>query len=143
MFAANQGQNRSRGCPLRSFSAMTLMPFISTGSGRSSAVPSAMAASLRVHDGFALCTVDRYVGAVDEAGQRRGQERDQRRDLLWLADAAERDGPLGEFVRALLGHALVAGEGLLQGVPPVGVHRTGVDRVDPHAVPAVLLGDRG
>ena len=28
MFAANQGQNRSRGWPLRSFSAMTLMPFV-------------------------------------------------------------------------------------------------------------------
>ena len=28
MFAANHGQNRSRGWPLRSDSAMTLMPFI-------------------------------------------------------------------------------------------------------------------
>ncbi len=83
------------------------------------------------------------MGAVDEAGQRRGQERDQRRDLLRLADAAERDGPLGQFVRAILGHALVAGEGLLQGVPPVGVHRAGVDRVDAYPVPAVLFGDRG
>src|ERR1700732_1133220 len=122
---------------------MTLMPFISTWSGRSAPVPSAMAASSRVHDGFALCPVDRYVGAVDEAGQRRGQERDQRRDLLRLADAGEPDGTLGQFARAILGHALVAGEGLLQGVPPVGVHRAGVDRVDAHPVPAVLFGDRG
>ena len=30
MFAANHGQNRSRGSPLRSFSAMTLMPLSST-----------------------------------------------------------------------------------------------------------------
>ena len=36
MFAANQGQNRSRGWPFRSFSAMTLMPFSSIWSmGRS------------------------------------------------------------------------------------------------------------
>ncbi len=49
MFAANHGQNKSRGCPLRSLSAMTLMPFISTWSGRSSAAPvaSVMADLLR------------------------------------------------------------------------------------------------
>ncbi len=30
MLPANHGQNRPRGCPFRSFSAMTLMPFRST-----------------------------------------------------------------------------------------------------------------
>src|SRR6202040_1694025 len=112
MFAANHGQNRSRGWPLRSFSAMTLMPFVSICSGRSSAVPvaSVMAvlpywSPLMVHDGFALRPVDGYVGAVDEAGQRRGEEGHQRRDFFRLADAAEWDGLLGQCVRALLGHA--------------------------------------
>ena len=33
MLAANQGQKRSRGEPLRSLSAMTLMPFCSTPAG--------------------------------------------------------------------------------------------------------------
>jgi Trk K+ transport system NAD-binding subunit len=80
--------------------------------------------------------------AVDESGQRQGEERHQGGHLLWLADAAERDGSLGQFVGSLLGDALVAGEGLLQRVPPVGVHRAGVDGVDAHPVPAVLLGDR-
>src|SRR5437899_2461213 len=121
MFAANHGQNRSRGRPLRSDSEITLMPFISICSGRSSAAPVASVMAVLpywapsvIHDGFALCPVDGDVGAVDEAGQRRGEERDQRRDLLRLADAADGDGPLGQLVRALLGHALVPGEGLLQ-----------------------------
>src|SRR5215467_4455744 len=132
-FAANQGQNRSCGCPLRSLSAMTLMPFVSIWSGRSSAVPVASVmtllpylGSLLVHDRFALRPVNRDVGAVNEAGPWRGEEGDQRRDLIRLADAAEGDGLPGQFVRALLGHALVASEGLLQGVPSVGVHRAGV-----------------
>ena len=55
----------------------------------------------------------------------------------------QRDGLLGQFVRTLLGYPLVAGERLLQRVPPVGVHRPRVDRVDAHAMPPVLLGDRG
>src|SRR6266487_2361589 len=96
-----------------------------------------------IHDGLALAPVDRDVGAVDEAGPGRGQEGHQGRDLGRLADAAERDGPLGQFMRALLGHALVAGERLLQRVPPAGVHRPRVHRVDAHAMTPVLLGDRG
>src|ERR1700750_1155345 len=149
-FAANQGQNRSCGWPLRSLSAMTLMPFASTWSGRSSAVPvaSVMAvlpywAPLVIHDPFALRPVNRDVGAVNEAGPRRGEEGDQCRHFIRLADPAEGDGLLGQFVRTFLAHALIAGEGLLQGVPPVGVHRAGVDGVDAHPVPAVLFGDRG
>src|SRR5947208_8961063 len=128
---------------------MTLMPFASIWSGRSSAAPvaSVMALlpywALMIHDGFALRPVNRDMGAVDEAGQGRGEEGDQRRDLFRLADATEGDGLLGQLVRALLRHALVAGEGLLQRVPPVGVHRAGVDRVDAYPVPSVLLGDRG
>src|SRR6266536_6325985 len=96
-----------------------------------------------IHDGLALAPVDRDVGPVDETGPGRGEEGHQGRDLGWLADAPARDGPLGKFVRALLRHALVAGERLLQRVPPVGVHRPRVHRVDPHAVTPVLLGDRG
>src|SRR6201989_1941180 len=149
-FAANQGQNRSCGWPLRSLSAMTLMPFISMCSGRSSAVPvaSVMAvlpywAPLVIHDRFALRPVNRDVGAVNEAGPRRGEEGDQCRDFIRLADPAEGDGLLGQFVRAFLAYALVPGEGLLQGVPPVGVHRAGVDGVDAHSVAAVLFRDRG
>src|SRR5690348_12750143 len=149
-FAANQGQNRSCGWPLRSLSAMTLMPFVSTWSGRSSAVPvaSVMAvlpywAPLVIHDRFALRPVNRDVGAVYEAGPRRGEKGDQRRDLFWLADAAEGDRLLSQLVRALLGHALVAGEGLLQRVPPVGVHRAGVDGVAADPVSPVLFGGRG
>src|ERR1700755_1254350 len=124
-FAANQGQNRSCGWPLRSLSAMTLMPFASTWSGRSSAVPvaSVMAvlpllgslhwAPLVIHDRFALRPVNRDVGAVNEAGPRRGEKGDQCRDFIRLADPAEGDGLLGQFVRAFLAHALVSGEGLL------------------------------
>src|SRR5437773_11254601 len=63
-----------------------------------------------IHDGLALAPVDRDVGAVDEAGPRGSQEGHQGSDLGRLTDAAERDGPLGQFMRALLGHALVAGE---------------------------------
>src|SRR5947207_2386857 len=110
-FAANQGQNRSCGWPLRSLSAMTLMPFASTWSGRSSAVPvaSVMAvlpllgsltglpywAPLMIHDRFALRPVNGDVGTVDEAGPRRGEERHQCRDFFRLADPAEGDGLLG------------------------------------------------
>src|ERR1700734_4055832 len=121
MFAANQGQNRSRGWPLRSFSAMTLMPFASTCSGRSSAVPVALVMAQppsRIHDCLALRAVHGYVGAVDEARPRRGEEGHQRRDLFRFADAAEGDGSGGQFVGALLGDALVASQGLLQRVPP-------------------------
>src|ERR1700689_1267404 len=121
MFAANQGQNRSRGCPLRSLSLMTLMPFASTCSGRSSEAPvaSVMASPpLLIHDGLALSAVHGDVGAVDEAGPRRGEERSEERDFFRLADAAEGDGLLGEFVRAGLVDAFVAGEGALQRVPP-------------------------
>src|SRR5580704_18896318 len=150
MFAANQGQNRSRGCPLRWLSAMTLMPFISICSGRTSAAPVASLMAVLpywapsvVHDGFALRPVDGDVGAVDEAGPRRGQERHQRRDLVRFTDPAERDGLLGQFVRAFLGDALVPGEGLFQRVPSVGVDRARVDGVDPHPVPPVLFGHGG
>src|SRR5438270_13252555 len=129
---------------------MTLMPFVSTWSGRSSAVPvaSVMAvlpywAPLVIHDRFALRPVNRDVGAVDEASQRRGEEGDQRRDLFRLADAAKGDGLLGQLVRALLGHALVAGEGLLQRVPPLGGHRAGAGGVDADPVSPVLFRGRG
>src|SRR5262249_49530147 len=103
--------------------------------------PPAFSVPSLIHDRLALGPINRDVGAVDEAGPRRGEEGDQRRYLARLADAAEWDGALGQLVRALLGDPLVAGERLLQRVPPVGVHWPGVDRVDAHAVPPVLLGD--
>src|SRR5260370_40879101 len=112
MFAANQGQNKSRGWPLRSLSAMTLMPFISTWSGRSSAAPvaSVMAglpswAPSVVHDGLALRPVDRYVGAIDEAGPWRGEERPQPRDFFGPADAAVRERRLGRLLCPFRGQA--------------------------------------
>ena len=46
MFAANHGQNRSRGRPLRSDSEITLIPFISICSGRSSAASAAWVMAL-------------------------------------------------------------------------------------------------
>src|SRR5215469_10378318 len=98
---------------------------------------------LLIHDRLALGPVDRDMRAVDEAGPGRGQEGHQRRDLLRLADTAERDGAVGKLMGALLGDALVPGERLLQRVPAAGVHRARVDGVDTHAVPAVLLGYRG
>src|SRR6516164_186743 len=98
-------------------------------------VPSSVTAeSSLIHDCLALGPVDRDVRAVDEAGARRGEEGHQRGDLSRLADAAKRYGPGGKLVRPVLGHALVPGEGLLQRVPPVGVHRAWVHRVDAHAV---------
>src|SRR6266576_5361359 len=74
-----------------------------------------------IHDRLALGPVDRDVGTIYEAGPRRGEEGHQGRHLARLADSAQRDGLLGQFVRTLLGYPLVAGERLLQRVPPVGV----------------------
>src|SRR5215831_20906111 len=103
-------------------------------------VPSSVTAeSSLIHDCLALGPVDRYVCAVDETGAGRGEKGHQRGDLSRLADAAERYGLGGQLVRPVLGHALVPGESLLQRVPPAGVHRAGVDRVDAHAAAAVLL----
>src|SRR6516164_8875823 len=101
-------------------------------------VPSSVTAeSSLIHDRLALGSVDRYVRAVDEAGARRSEEGNQRRDLPRLADAAERYGLAREFVRTVLADALIPRERLLQGVPPVGVHRARVDGVDAHPVAPV------
>src|SRR5207237_339211 len=117
--------------------------------GRPSAEPhwqdrpeEAPADSLDVHQCFALGTVDWYVRTVDERRPRRSQEDDQRRHLMRLADAVKRDRRYGQLVRARLVDLLVAGKGLLQAVPAVGVHGSRVDSVDANAVAPVLLGHR-
>jgi len=59
-------------------------------------------ASLDVHQRLALRAVDGDVGAIDEARAGRCDERDHGRDLVGLADAAERDARDGELVGAVL-----------------------------------------
>src|SRR4051794_19757036 len=96
-----------------------------------------------VHDRLALAAVDGDVRPVDEARLRRGEEADEGRHLLGLADAPERDRARGEVVGRLLVDAEIAREGLLQRVPARGVHGPRVHGVDADAVTAVLLRERG
>src|SRR3984893_8386090 len=95
-----------------------------------------------VHQRLALCTVDRYVGAIDESRTGRGQEGHERSYLCRFAYAMERDGGERELMGSLLVDLLVARARLLEPVPPVRVDRARVHRVDAHAIPAVLFGNR-
>src|SRR3954453_5126427 len=82
-----------------------------------------------VHERLALAAVDRDVRAVEERRPRGGGEGDEVGALLRRADPPERDRRDRELVGGLLVATLVAGEGLLEAVPAVGVDRPGVDRV--------------
>src|SRR3954462_12270011 len=85
-------------------------------------------AEREVHERLALAAVDGDVRAVEERRPRRGQERHEVGDLLGRADPPERDRRHRELVGGLLVAALVAGEGLLEADPAVGIDRPRVYR---------------
>ena len=88
------------------------------------------------HGGGAAVEID--AGAGDVARRGRGQKRDHVRDLLGVADAAERN-VLGHF-RVQRFHVDAA----LRGAPLVlaGAHQADADGVDQDALRRVLLGQR-
>src|SRR3984893_3014824 len=96
----------------------------------------------KVHQRLALGSIDRYVGAVDEGGAGRGEERHQRSDFGGLADAMERYRRERQLVCTFLVDLLVTRTSLLETVPAICVDLSGIHRVDANAIPTVLLGDR-